>query len=257
MLKLKINESENIAVSPQYLDQALFETILIRAGQPVFLSRHLNRMAAGLVFMKMDQLPSASSIREAIIECLSLTGTVDGAIKLMAIGNILHVLPRTVVPASETIAIGISETVVRDANSSLAGIKTVQRVWSDALRAEAARNNVYDFIALNSEGNLTEGGRTNIFLVQDERLVTPPLDDSCLPGVTRSIVLEMENTAEVRLNREDLVQCEAAFLTSALIGAAPIAQVIGIGKKDPHHPLIQGVQAEIARAIREDLNLFR
>jgi len=256
MLKLKINESENIPVSPQYLEQALFETILVREGQPVFLSRHLNRMAAGLMFMKMDELPSLLSIREAIIECLSMTGTVEGGIKLMAIGQLLHVLPRTVVQAPETIAIGISETVIRDANSSLAGIKTVQRVWSDALRAEALRMNVHDCIALNSEGNLTEGGRTNLFLVQNERLVTPPLHDSCLPGVTRSIVLEMDNTAEVQLSREDLVQCEAAFLTSALIGAVPIAQVIGIGKKDPHHPLIQGVQAEIARAIREDLNLL-
>ncbi|MCK5879439.1 MAG: aminotransferase class IV [Holophagae bacterium] len=257
MLELKATSTETVPVSAADMETALFETILVRKGQPVFLDRHLSRMAAGLVFMKMDTLPENSAVRKAILHCLSLTGTVNGAVKLVAAGRTLYVLPRTAAPVPASIAIGISKIVVRETNSSLAGIKTVQRNWSDALGAEAARTDVFDCVALNEQGHLTEGGRTNLFLVQNDRLVTPPLDDSCLPGITRSIVFETGKVKEQTLKKKDLIQCEAVFLTNALIGAVPVSRITGIGRKQSEHPLIQEVQAQIERAILENLNALR
>ena len=254
MLELKVNSTENVPVSPTDLETALFETILVRKGQPIFLDRHLSRMASGLLFMKMNSLPTSASIREAIVRCLSLTGTVDGAVKLMAVDQTLLVLPRTAASVPAAVAIGISTAVVRESNSSLAKIKTVARSWSDALSAEAVQTGVFDCIALNEQGNLTEGGRTNLFLVQNDKLLTPPLHDSCLPGITRSIVLETGKVKEQPLKMENLIQCEAAFLTNALIGAVSVSRITGIGMKQPEHPLLQEVQARITCAIQEDLS---
>lgn len=254
MFELKVHSTENIPISPTNLETALFETILVREGQPIFLDRHLSRMASGLLFMKTNNLPTSASIREAIVRCLSLTKTVNGAVKLMTVAQTLHVLPRTAAPVPAAIAIGISTAVVRESNSSLAKIKTVARSWSDALRSEAVRTGVFDCIALNEQGHLTEGGRTNLFLVQNDKLLTPSLHDSCLPGITRSIVLETGKVKEQPLKMEDLVQCDAAFLTNALIGAVPISRITEIGRKQPQHPIIQEVQTRIARAIREELS---
>ena len=253
MLELKTYIEENVSLSAEELETALFETILVREEQPLFLDRHLRRLSTGLSFMKMDDLPEAGGVWKAIGQCLSLTGTINGAVKLVAAGNILHVLPRTAAPVPDAIAIAISKTVVRKRNSSLARIKTVQRSWSEALRREAAEASVFDCVALNETGSLTEGGRTNLFLIQNDRIFTPPLNDSCLPGVTRSIVLETGWIIEQPLKKEDLLHCEAAFLTNVLIGAVPIAEVVGMGKKDPDHPLIRKVQREIAGEIRKNL----
>ncbi len=68
--------------------------------------------------------------------------------------------------------------------------------------------------------------------------------------------MESGKVEEQPLKPEDLAQCEAAFLTNVLIGAVPVAEVHGIGNKNPNHPLIQGAQVEIAAAIREDLTAF-
>ena len=256
MLELKVTIEENLLASVKEVKTALFETILIREGQPVFLDRHIRRLAAGLLFMKMDNLPDSGAVRKAIVHCLSLARTVDGAVKLMAVGHTLHVLPRKAAPVPAAIAIALSNKVIRDSNSPLAKIKTVDRSWSEALRVEALKADVFDCVALNEQGHLTEGGRTNLFLVQNDRIFTPPLHDSCLPGVTRSVVLESGKVEEQPLKPEDLAQCEAAFLTNVLIGAVPVAEVHGIGNKNPNHPLIQGAQVEIAAAIREDLTAF-
>ncbi|NOY23570.1 MAG: aminotransferase class IV [Acidobacteria bacterium] len=256
MLELTIHASENMRVSPTEMDTALFETIRVSEGQPIFLDRHLNRMAVGLLFMKTESLPPAESVRTAIIRSLALTGTVGGAIKLMAAGPLLHVLPRKAAPVPAAVVIGISKSVLRQSASPLAKLKPVARSWSDALRAEAAQTGAFDCIALNEHENLTEGGRTNLFLVQSGEIMTPPLADGCLPGISRSIVLETGKVMEQPLKPKDLAQCEAAFLTNALIGAVPVSKVLGMGRKNLHHPLILEVKREITRAVVEDLRLF-
>ncbi len=253
MLELRENCGGKEPPSGPEGGRGLFETILVRGGRPVFLERHLERLAAGLAFLKMDGLPATEDIRRAIAACMSEAATGDGAVKLLAAGHQLQVLPRAVTPAPPKVVVGISATVVRKSGSPLACFKTALRPQSDALMAEAVRTGVFDCLALNEKGYLTDGGRTNLFLVLDDGVFTPPVCDGPLPGITRGIVLESGLAEERSFTVEHLDRARGGFLTNALIGVVPIGEVKGGARPFPDDPLIQEIRARYRQAVRSRL----
>jgi para-aminobenzoate synthetase/4-amino-4-deoxychorismate lyase len=75
----------------------------------------------------------------------------------------------------------------------------------------------------NDRGELTEGGRSNVFLLLDGAWLTPPLDAGVLPGVMRSVLLEDPAWAarEARLTVDDLMRAQQLVVCNALRGAMP------------------------------------
>lgn len=72
----------------------------------------------------------------------------------------------------------------------------------------------------NERGELTEGGRSNVFVKLDGQWVTPPLSCGVLPGVMRGVLLDDPAFAakERVVTRDDLSRAEALLLTNALRG---------------------------------------
>jgi para-aminobenzoate synthetase/4-amino-4-deoxychorismate lyase len=75
----------------------------------------------------------------------------------------------------------------------------------------------------NDEGELTEGGRSSVFVKLDGRWYTPPLRAGLLPGVMRSVVLDDPawNASERSLDLEDLLAAEQVMVCNALRGTMP------------------------------------
>jgi para-aminobenzoate synthetase/4-amino-4-deoxychorismate lyase len=79
----------------------------------------------------------------------------------------------------------------------------------------------------NERGELTEGGRSNVFVQLAGRWWTPPLSSGVLPGVMRGVLLEDAElgAAERVLTREDVLNAEALLVCNALRGAL-LARVV-------------------------------
>jgi para-aminobenzoate synthetase/4-amino-4-deoxychorismate lyase len=101
--------------------------------------------------------------------------------------------------------------------------KTTVRETYDAAWLEAERRGAFDMLFCNTHGELTEGGRTNVFVKLDGRWYTPPLAAGVLPGVMRSVLLADPawNASEKRLTWDDLLAAEALVVCNALRGALP------------------------------------
>ena len=85
-------------------------------------------------------------------------------------------------------------------------------------------------VFLNQEGELCEGSFSNLFLIRDNSLLTPPLTAGLLPGITRNFILKSANQLnlgcrEVPLYPKDLGECDGAFLTSSLMEIAPLLEL--------------------------------
>jgi branched-chain amino acid aminotransferase len=94
------------------------------------------------------------------------------------------------------------------------------------------RLGVFEPILLNHAGLIAEGATSNLFLVKDERLMTPDLRGGLLAGITRAAVLEAAGLGgldplETDLRPEDLRAASEAFLTSTLKGVLPIRRCDG------------------------------
>ncbi len=121
---------------------------------------------------------------------------------------------------------------------------------SALVKTDAARAGFDEALVLTQEGHLTEGSAMNIFMVRDGVLVTPPVTDNILEGITRRSVIELAKNelgltvVERPIDRSEVYICEELFLT----GTA--AQVTVVTKVD-YRPIGQGVMGPIGEQLRK------
>ena len=123
--------------------------------------------------------------------------------------------------------------VTRNARSALdPAIKSSNLLNNFLAWREARRLGAYEPILLNEREHLTEGASSNLFLVRSNRLLTPPLEEGLLEGITRGLVLDLARrggieTSEEALRADDLRGADEAFLTSTLKGVLPVRRCDG------------------------------
>lgn len=114
---------------------------------------------------------------------------------------------------------------------------------------EARRNGHDEAIFLTQDGHVAEGSTCNLFMVRKGKLVTPPVTDNILEGITRDSVMELarnELTLEVverSIDRSELYACEEVFFTGTAVEVAPIVEV-------DHRPVGNGDVGAITEKLR-------
>jgi branched-chain amino acid aminotransferase len=126
---------------------------------------------------------------------------------------------------------------------------------SALIKTDANRSGFDEAFVLDNNGHISEGSAMNIFMLRDGVLVTPPVTDNILEGITRRSVIELArnelglNVVERSIDRTEVFIAEEMFLT----GTA--AQIIAVTKVD-HRPIGAGVMGPITtklRTIYEDI----
>ncbi len=102
-------------------------------------------------------------------------------------------------------------------------------------------NDLDDCLIMNENGNIAEASSSNIFLVKGRELQTPSLDQGCVEGVMRSVVLDIASRegiplAEKRIGVADLLQADELFLSNSIQG---INWVLGFRQKRYYHKTAQ------------------
>jgi branched-chain amino acid aminotransferase len=97
---------------------------------------------------------------------------------------------------------------------------------------EASRMRAYEPILLNARERVAEGATSNVFAVTGGTLITPPLEDGILEGITRALVLDLARRDGIPAREESLLpdrlrRADEAFLTSTLKGVVPIRRCDG------------------------------
>ena len=114
--------------------------------------------------------------------------------------------------------------------------------------SEARANGFQEGIALDVNGQLSEGSGENLFIVKDGILFTPLLSSSALPGITRDAIITLAHDLgiEVReqtLSRESLYLADEVFMTGTAAEITPVRSVdriqVGIGRCGPITKQIQ------------------
>jgi len=93
---------------------------------------------------------------------------------------------------------------------------------------EARREGADDALFLNADGHLTEATTANVWIVEGGRIVTPPLADGLLPGITRDWLFGLgEDVAEETITHERLDRADEVFLTGTVKGVMPCTVIDG------------------------------
>lgn len=208
----------------------LFETMYATREEGVrHLFRHLARLsssAAALGF-KLDDQDAIGA--EVALRCAALPANTPHRMRLALSKNgTTHLTAAVLTPLADSTAgvlLGPDHAFpATDAYDLLLRHKTTRRAEYDRGWREAEAKGAFDTLFFNAQGELTEGGRSNVFVKLAGRWWTPPLASGVLPGVMRSVLLEQTSdlqAAERVLTRTDLQNAEALMVCNALRGALP------------------------------------
>jgi branched-chain amino acid aminotransferase len=215
----------------------VFETVRARNGRPFALTRHLRRLARSARGLGMDE-PDLELIGDGVAQAIAanpeltdarvrITVT-DGAgplgsdrgtgeqTAIVALGPFPAIAPATDVSLAPW---------PRNEFGALAGLKTTSYADNVRALAYARERGGSEAIFRNIGGNLCEGTGSNIFVVLDGKLLTPPLSAGPLAGITRELVLEWFGGEEEDVPMERLPEISEAFLTSTGRDVQPILNI--------------------------------
>lgn len=240
MLELSTEACVDLNTSGARHGMGLFETIRLQGGSARWLECHLERLAAGCAFLGMAAPPNVEAVRHFLDTQTDCPGMEWGILRLIALDGTLRVLTQALPVASHAaVVLGRSRETVRYSASPLNRFKTLSYLENLRLAEEASARGCFEVIALNEKGHLSDGGRTSVFAVIEDRVLTPPGLDGALPGVARRLLLKGGVAEEATLHWADLEQADAVFLANALRGVIRVERLEGSTLIYERHPLVE------------------
>jgi branched-chain amino acid aminotransferase len=245
-----------------------FETLVVVDGQPFALTRHLDRLARTADGMGLP-LPPIASLREGVVELIDRNRLVTAKIRItytagnagLGSGRPLSMQPRSVIAAEEITLEPASTRLAlapwpRNERGVLAGLKTTSYAENVVALAWALERGANEVLFANTVGNLCEGSGSNLFVVRDGRVVTPPLSAGCLAGVTRDLVIEGIGAVEEDIPAAALTDASVAevFVTSTLRMVQGVAEIDGRRFEGVPGPITQKAQGYFAELMRDRMD---
>lgn len=115
----------------------------------------------------------------------------------------------------------------RNERGALTGFKTTSYAENVVALARAHERAASEALFPNTVGRLCEGTGSNVFVVLDGEIHTPPLSSGCLPGITRALTVEWTGARETELPQDVLERADEIFLTSTLRDVQAVHRVDG------------------------------
>lgn len=232
----------------------VYEVIPCYGGHLFRLEQHIQRLQNSLDGIRLKNPLTNSQWQEIIEEVVRRNhDSADLSIYLQVTRGVAkrdHVFPdnvsptvfimsSTMPPVSDTkLAKGVVAITHDDIRWRYCHIKSIALLPNTLMR-QVAREAGADEAILNRDGKITEGAASNIFIVKNNKIITPPKDECLLPGITRDLILEIAASAHLDYSEEDislaqLRDADEIWLTSSTKEILPVTQLddkpVGNGK---------------------------
>lgn len=239
---------EDAALSPFdrgfTLGDGVFDTLRADNGEPVDAHRHFMRLLdhAGQLRLYPDiTMAELKATAQALLEKNDFTMGHHAVRTVITRGSaprgllppepakplLLMTAAPVPAPSATPLTLITAQSVRRNEYSQLSRIKSLNYADNMLAAMEAFEKGADDALMLNTKGHVTCATTSNIFVVRGGRLLTPPLADGVMDGVTRTHLMVMNEVTEQSLTLDDLYAAEGVFLSSSIRGLRPVARLDG------------------------------
>lgn len=229
----------------------VFETLRADGGRVFKLDEHLNRLFNSAQTIKLKIPLTKEEIKEAVKETLKKNRLKSAYIRVSlsrgrgelglspkgcSSPNLVIIAKKPKGYPPELYQRGVEVITASTRRSSppmlFPGIKCTNFLWGILAKIEAEQRGAFEAILLNSQGEVTEGTVSNIFIVKESILITPPTYAGILEGITRNCVIELAKKMGIGVKEEtitsyDLYTADESFLTNTSLGIMPVVKVDG------------------------------
>ena len=277
-MKVSINgvlgDADVMRISPLdhgiLVGDGVFETMRVYGGVPFAWTRHLERLERSAAGLGLG-LPSVADLRTRADAVLRANELNEARLRITItggpapLGSERAAVPPTVVIAASALtpwpptADVVTVPWPRNERGATAGLKTISYAENVRALAYAHERGAGEAIFPNTRGELCEATGSNVFVVRDGVVMTPPADSGCLLGVTRALVLELAaelgiDAVETALPLDAIATAEEAFLSSTTREVQAIAHVDGAALPIAPGPITAQLAVAFTDLVARDLD---
>jgi D-alanine transaminase len=234
----------------------VYEVIPVYAGKPFRLAHHLQRLKNSMAAIRLDNPYTDEQWTDIIQRVIDANGDDDQSIYLQVTRGVasrdhrfpgatrptVFVMSNLFVPVpEEQLRDGVKAITLEDIRWQYCNIKSIALLPNILLRQQAVDRGAAEAILLRN-GEVTEGAASNVFIVKDGVVITPPKDECLLPGITRDLVVELAEAngipvEERPISEAELQQADEIWLTSSTKEILPVTRLndrtVGDGTPGP------------------------
>ena len=222
---------ENYTIDSNESGRIIYEVIRVINKTPLFYEEHIKRLEAS--FRLMDKVFSYKyeKIKDYLIRLIEANNVIYGNIKLtfdiktdtMKVFSIKHNYPN-----EELYSNGV-RTILYHGERNNTNAKVIDSDFRNSVTNEINKKNAFEAILVNNNGYITEGSKSNIFMIKDNILYTSPLED-VLPGVTRGRIIAVAKNIgiefqEKKISYKEINNIDAMFISGTSPKILPIKEV--------------------------------
>jgi D-alanine transaminase len=239
----------------------VYELLRVYAGAPFHLAEHLERLEQSARAIGIPLSYTRDRWTAVIFEAILRSGFPEAKVYIQVTRGVAPrdhvptgpVTPTVVVtvraiapPASELCANGADVVTVPDLRWARCNIKSIGLLANVLAKQQAQERGAFEALFVR-DGYVLEGATSNVLIVKNRCLVTPPEGPLLLSGVTRKVVLGLAQEAGMAVKEQPVTEAELyaadeVFLTGTTIEVLPVARVngrpIGAGTPGPVTKLV-------------------
>jgi branched-chain amino acid aminotransferase len=259
----ELTETENQQAVVSNSDLTVYEVIRVVESKALFIEDHLSRMTKSLsitgILYRLDvdllksqvtDLCESNQVSIGNIELRIIKPKDDDALMVMGFVPHQYPLPVQYIEGVDLLCIQVER------DNPQAKVKNLNaRVKANEL---LAKTDVYEALLVNSHGFVTEGSRSNIFVIKDNKVYTAP-DEMVLSGISRKHVIVVIEHLKLPIimqafKQEDIYLADAVLLCGTSPGVIPVRS-IDKTTYPTHHPIakqiMHGYCEQVSRYLKE------
>ncbi len=253
-----VNYNGNLCVEDQLLSyknrgflygDAVFETVKIVENKILFFEDHYFRLMASMriLRMKIPNFFTMEFVEEQVLKLVSANNQNESSrVRITVFRN----EGGFYLPDDNTVSFLISSKVLDSkkykiqkltcevdifkdfliTKQLLSTLKTNNRYVNILAAIYAKENNLDNCVLLNHDKSVIEVTNGNIFMLRENKLITPPVNDGCINGILRKQILKLKNEfsdfeiIEASISPFDLQKADELFYTNCITGIQPITR---------------------------------
>jgi len=252
----------------------VYEVIPVYGGRLFRLEQHLQRLARSLREIRLPDPLSGNQWQQCLQEVVRRNGGGDQSIYMQITRGAAprdHAFPKQTRPtvyvvssplqpmAAEIEEQGVAAVTLPDIRWQRCDIKAITLLPNILLRQQALDQGAVEAILVR-DGQVNEGAASNLFIVKDGELITPPKGPFLLPGITRDLILELAAAhdiphREAAISPRDLQAADEVWLTSSTREILPVTRLdqrrVGEGKPGALWRKMMGLYQDYKQIVRE------
>ena len=234
---------------------AIYDVAGVLDGKLVDFEHHMQRYFSSLEKLRITSPLSQEQILQAFRELVSRNELDEGLVYLQVSRGVAErnfawssemqptVFMFTQVKSSvenEAAQTGVALASTEDLRWARCDIKSVNLLAQVLAKQAAHEAGAYEALMIDADGYITEGGSTSFFIVRDDLILTRPLSNDILPGVTRRALLALcqehgLGLEESKFTLDEALNADEAFISGASSYVLPVRSIDGqaIGARLP------------------------